>query len=176
MNKIMEFMKGLKNTLVPFLAVVVMVGSIIIVFRANRPTAPTEGRVSLTGKNIIATLDDVAIRRSNRGTVELSKVNGEIVLEKDFKKGESIPVSLDLSSIKSNPSSGKHKVTVSYINATILPGYQYELLHLWDLSLNLGISQEGLLGSIGYAFTEHSEPLLGYTSTGKVFLGYSWRF
>lgn len=157
-----------------FVLIVIAIGiGAVVINLKNVPITP--GEVSLKGKGITAVINDVAIRRSNTGTVTLPKVKGEIVLENDFKKGDKIPIELDLRSLESKTRGGKYKLSAIYLNSAPVIGVNYEFINLWDLSLDAGVNTSGLQGGLTYALTEHSGPELMY-SLGTWSAGYFWRF
>lgn len=174
-NRYIGYIKVFGRNFTAILAVIALLGTLAYSKGCFNPNRSQIGAsVGLTGKNIKAVIQPVEAKRSTRGDVTLPKVSGEITLESDFKKGDKIPVELDLRSLESKTRGGKHKLSVTYIDQFVV-GYNYELLNLWDLTCDIGINTRGAQVGAGWSWTEHSQLYIGY-SVGMPTVGVNFRF
>lgn len=174
-NRYIGYIKSFGRNFTGILAIIAITVTILYARGCFSSLQPKTGAsVALTGKNIKATIQPVEATRTTRGDVSLPKVTGEIILESDFKKGDKIPVELDLSAVQSKSRGGKHKLSVTYLDQFVV-GYNYELLNLWDLTCDIGINTRGAQIGAGWSWTEHSQLYIGY-SVGMPIVGVNFRF
>ena len=109
------------------------------------------------------------IKKNNRGDMKIIPVKGEVTV-----KGVTYPavISIEPGTIKNEPSSRKLVVYTQGIGCT------YEIFHLGDFNLNLGVGLtmeviEPIL-DVGYNLNQHTEVFIG--TTGKLIIGIGVRF
>ena len=174
-NRVIGYIKSFERNFTGILAIIAIVGTLAYAKGCFDSTeAKTGAEVSLTGKNVRAIIQPVEAKRSTRGDVSLPKVSGELTLESDFKKGDKIPIELDLSAVESKTKGGRHKLSVTYIDQFVI-GYNYELINLWDLTCDIGINARGAQIGGSWSWTEHSQLYLGY-SLDQPIVGINFRF
>jgi hypothetical protein len=162
----------------PLLLGIFALVSFITIFRGcEEVKKPKLGQINITGNGITAVVNPAPITRSSRGDVSLPKVTGTITVESNLKKGDLIPVEVDLTGIKSSAVGGKHKLLITNVNRGFILGYNYEMMHLpilTDLTLDVGLNTSGAMIGFGFNWTEHSQGYLGYSSN-QIILGINFR-
>src|SRR6185436_16821436 len=168
-------LNGWLARLLPIVLVLLLLG-LAIHFMHKTHVKVDSGTINIVGKGVKIDVDKFSTERDRRGNVVQPKIiAGNVTAERDIKKGEVIPINLDLRGAGSKAPESKYRFIVGLDSKGYYNGLSEKLLDLWVLNIQFGLGygfqNNCIIGIAGIGmpfFSEHWDMLVGYTTNQSV--------